>query len=143
MNIVKIAENIDLFFAGFKDNVRVGFHFSHILFGRYKKARELWEQIDYLDRRYNEEFVDCETRGGYKQQDFLSNNFRVWRDYDNKFLMYRFSDFRYLIDKGEKALYKELEKRRDERYELLKDTIDVSWIPKQIREKRLSQLLDK
>ncbi|CAG7580679.1 MAG: hypothetical protein SLAVMIC_00519 [uncultured marine phage] len=135
MNFIK---EIKLFLKGFNDRTRIGFYPSHILFGKYKKARKLWKQIDYLDKRYDEEFVQ-----GKNVDEFRITNFATWSGYDSKFLSYLFSDRMYLNDKGEDELYKELERRRDERYEYLKDVIDVSYLPKQIREERLSKILDK
>lgn len=105
------------------------------ILGRYQEIREINKDIDYLDKQY-ENF--CESESCFEK---FNNHYKMHSDYFT-FIMFDFQQDRYLRDKGEKELIKELSIRRKKRYDLLKDILDVSKCSlSQLRRKKLERLI--
>jgi hypothetical protein len=122
---------------------RVGESLTDKLFGKYKEVRAINKDIDYLDKQYEDFFED--KKYAFFNDVNNSKYFDIFSKY-NMITMYSFADQRYLRDKGEEALIKELSDRRNKRYEILLGFVDVSKCSvskSYIREERFKKLLDK
>lgn len=124
---------------------RIGYGIFDRIRGKFKEVKSINNQIDTLDSM----FENCWETALYgesdtKLTDYLRKNMDLFSEYQTHTL-YLFNEIKYFHDFGEKEVIKELIKRRDIRIKTLEkiDIIDISTIKSQIREGRLSKILDK